>query len=58
MYEESTDTRNKKGTNMIYYCNTRMITEHDLGLVTLQDFVDMIVLDSDVAYTSANFLRY
>ena len=54
-YEKSTDTRNKKGTNLIYYCNTRMITEHGLRSVTLQDSVDTIILDSDVAYTSAKF---
>ena len=58
MYEKSTDTRNKKGTNLIYYCNTRTITEHGLRPVTLQDSVDTIILDSGVAYTSAPFLRY
>ena len=55
MYEKSTDTRIKKGTNLIYYCNTRAITEHGLRPVTLQDSVDTIILDSDVAYTSAKF---
>ena len=38
------DTQNKKGTNMIYYCNTRTITEHGLGPVTLQNFVVTIVI--------------
>ena len=54
-YEKSTDTRNKKGTNLIYYCNTRTITEHGLRPVTLQDSVDTIIIDSDFAYTSPNF---
>ena len=50
-----TDTRNKKGTNLIYYRHTRTITEHGLRLVTLQDFVVTIIIDSDLAYTSTNF---
>ena len=50
-----TDTRNKKGTNKIYYCHTRMIIEHGLQPVTLQDSVDTIIINSDFAYTSPNF---
>ena len=49
------DTQNKKGTNMIYYCNTRTIIEHGLRPMTLQDSVVTIIIDSDFAYTSANF---
>ena len=48
-----TDTRNKKGTNLIYYCNTKKIIEHGLRPVTLQEYVVTIVLDSDSAYTFA-----
>ena len=55
MYEKSTDIRNKKGTSMIYYCNTRTITEYGLRPVTLQDSLDTIILDSGVAYTSPLF---
>ena len=54
-YEKSTDTRNKKGTNLIYYCNTMKITEHGLRPVTLQNSVVTIVIDSNPAYTSAPF---
>ena len=50
-----TDTWNKKGTNLIYYCHTRTITEHGLWPVTLQDSVVTIIIDSDFAYTSAPF---
>ena len=52
-YEKRTDTRNKKGTNLIYYCNTKKIIEHGLRPVTLQEYVVTIVLDSDSAYTFA-----
>ena len=50
-----TDTWNKKGTNLIYYCHTRTITKNGLRPVTLQDSVDTIIIDSDFAYTSPNF---
>ena len=52
-YEKRTDTRNKNGINMIYYYNTRKITEHGLRPVTLQNSVVTIVIVSNPAYTSA-----
>ena len=51
-YEKRTDTRNKKGTNMIYYYNTRKITEHGLRPMTLQNSVVTIVIVSNPADTS------
>ena len=43
-YEKRTDKRNKKGTNIIYCCNTMKITEHGLRPVTLQNSVVAIVI--------------
>ena len=57
MRKERTDTRNRKGTNLIYYGNNRTIREYGLRPVTLQDFVVTIIINSFRLYF-CSLLRY